>query len=482
MVYAAGPFTLSLAFARPHFQARSGSRLASVQQPTPWWVDHELAHADVATRCRPDFPILSDDALTYLDSAATSHKPAAVVNSLRDYYDRSNSNVHRGAHRLSQASTELYEGARDAVAEFVGAARREEIIFTGGATAGLNLLARSLGDSSLRPADGETIEMVTTVMEHHSNIVPWQMLAERNGPGTVLRYARLDAENAGLDLEHLKSLVNGRTKLVTLVHVSNALGCVSPVKEIVAHVRAHAHPDCAVVLDGCQSVPHTAVDVMELGADFLVGSAHKFCGPTGVGFLWGRYERLCALPPHQGGGEMIDRCTLAGTTYAPPPSRFEAGTPPIAQAVGMGAAVRYLQAIGMDEVHAYTQELADYLVRRLAEVPGITTLGPPVGVERAALAAFVAEGVHPSDLAALLDAEGVAVRAGHHCCQPLHEELGYSHSARASLYIYNTKQDVDVFIEKLEATLEFFQDLEGGEGEVAGDDMDGLFSFDDFPQ
>mmetsp|Transcript_136 Transcript_136/g.303 ORF Transcript_136/g.303 Transcript_136/m.303 type:complete len:483 (+) Transcript_136:66-1514(+) len=413
----------------------------------PWWKSFTLEHAWVAEQTRPQFPILSrtvgdDKPLIYLDSAATSQKPSEVVDALRRYYDTMNSNVHRGAHFLSQAATTAYEDSRDAVAELIGAARREEVVFTSGATQGLNLLARSLGDGFLVPEDGAgPSEVVVTAMEHHSNIVPWQMLAERLGPERlVVKYAGLNADRTGLDADHLRSLVTPRTKVVSFVHVSNALGCINPVDEIVSHVRSNAHPDCAIVLDACQSVPHMAVDVGALGVDFLVGSAHKFCGPTGIGFLWGKYTRLEALPPYQGGGEMIDTVTLGGSTYAPPPARFEAGTPPIAQAVGMGAAARYVQRVGMENIHAYEKELGQYLVRRMNEVPGVTAFGPPPGEPRAALVSFATEGVHASDLSTFLDMEGVAVRAGHHCCQPLHTELGVSHSARASLYFYNTKR------------------------------------------
>ena len=245
-------------------------------------------------------------------------------------------------------------------------------------------------------------------------------------------------------------------------HVSNVLGSVNPVADIVAVVRSAAAPDALILLDACQSVPHMPVDVADLGVDLLAASGHKMCGPTGIGFLWGRAEVLAALAPYQGGGEMIDEVTMEGSTYAPAPAKFEAGTPAIAQAVGLGAAIDYLQGIGMDQVHAYEAELARYLRRRLGDVAGVTVLGPPIGAERAALCAFVADGVHPSDLGTSLDVEGVAIRAGHHCCQPLHRALGYSHSARASLYFYNTKEDVDAFVRALEETLEFFRSLGGG--------------------
>ena len=364
--------------------------------------------------------------LVYLDSAATSQKPACVVEAMTRHLAESNANVHRGAHMLSQLATEAYEGARDKVGAFVGARDRREIVFTRGATEAINLVAASWG---ARLVAGD--EIVLSELEHHSNIVPWQLLAEQRG--VVLRYARYDAARGGLDLEHLTSLVGPSTKLVALAHVSNTLGSAAPVGEVVRLARGVG---AAVLLDACQSVPHMPVNVGELGVDFLVASGHKMCGPTGIGFLWARLETLESMPPWQGGGEMIDQVTLAGSSYAPPPGRFEAGTPAITEAVGLGAAVDYLSALGMQRVHAYEAELAQYLRARLAEVPGLTIYGPGPGAPRAALCAFNVDGVHPSDLATLLDLEGIAIRAGHHCTQPLHAALGEPGSARASLYIF----------------------------------------------
>lgn len=402
----------------------------------------EFAHGAVAERTRGDFTILStklgDDQstpLVYLDSGATSQKPEAVLSALTDYYRRVNANVHRGAHTLSRAATSEYEGARDKVAALIGA-ERESIIFTSGATEAINLVAQSYGRTYLQAGD----EIVLTVAEHHANLVPWQMLAKEKD--LKLKFVKVDPETGRLDLEHMRSLLTPAVKMVGFQHVSNVLGCANPVAEMVAAVRQQS-PAAKILLDACQSVPHMPVDVAELGVDFLAASGHKMCGPTGVGFLWGRQELLNEMPPWQGGGEMIDQVTLEGSTWQPAPARFEAGTPPIAQAIGLGAAIDYLNEIGLSEICAYEHELAQYLFDQLSKVPGITILGPQQPASRTALAAFVHESIHPSDLSSFLDVEGVAVRAGHHCCQPLHTELGYSHSARASLYFYNTKQYVE---------------------------------------
>ncbi|KAL1503925.1 hypothetical protein AB1Y20_012386 [Prymnesium parvum] len=406
--------------------------------------------------CRADFPILdqtlpSARRLTYLDSAATSHKPSSVIAAMRAHETRDNANVHRGAHTLSVRSTAAYEGARDKVAAFVNAAAREEIVFTRGATEAINLVAAAYG---ARLSAGD--EVVLSVAEHHSNLVPWQLLAERRN--LTLKYARLD-EHECIDAAHLASLLSPRTKLVAFAHVSNTLGAVAPVEEIVAAAK---RVGACVLIDACQSVPHMPVDVQRLGCDFLVASGHKMCGPTGIGFLYGRLELLQEMPPWQGGGEMIADVFLEGSTYAPPPSRFEAGTPPITQAVGLGAAIDYLSSFGMEEVERYEQQLGAYLYRRLSEVPGIRIYGPDptTGRHRAALCSFNHESVHASDLATFLDQDGVAVRAGHHCTQPLHRELGAAGSARASLYVYNTMEEIDTFIDSLRATIDLFAELE----------------------
>lgn len=404
------------------------------------WKDVELPHAYVAENTRKDFPLLTDRAvgenkkpLVYLDSAATSQKPEVVLRALNDYYKNLNSNVHRGAHTLSREATDAYEQARDKVQTFIGAASRNEIVFTSGATEAINLVAQSYGRAFLERGD----EIVLSVAEHHSNLVPWQMLAAEKG--VVLKFVELS--NGGLDLEHLQSLLNEKTKLVSFQHVSNVLACINPVPEIVQMIRGSCPADCKILLDACQSVPHMPVNVVDLGVDFMAASGHKMCGPTGIGFLWGRENVLNEMPPWKGGGEMIDQVTLHGSTWQPAPARFEAGTPAIAQAIGLGAAIDYLNKIGMDEINAYEHELAEYLFTRLSAVPGITILGPTTNAtQRAALCAFSHDTVHPSDLSAFLDIEGVAIRSGHHCCQPLHHSLGISHSSRASLYFYNTKE------------------------------------------
>ena len=420
--------------------------------------------------------------LVYLDSAATSQKPTAVTDALTRYYEHANSNVHRGAHALSREATEQYEAARDKVSSFINASSRNEIVFTSGATEAINLVATSLSHTcgqvpatnarELYLTKGD--EIIITENEHHSNIVPWQMVAQRTG--AVLKYVPACSITGGFDLQAFEELVGPKTKFVSVQHVSNVLGAINPVEDIVKIVRSEAAPGAKIMLDACQSVPHMKVDVQSLDVDFIAASGHKMCGPTGIGFLWGKESILNSLAPYKGGGEMIEEVYMDHSTYAPAPGRFEAGTPAIAQAIGLGAAIDYINDIGMDRIHDYEVELADYLRRRLDEVKGVAVLGPDVGVDRAALCAFVTEAVHPSDLSTFLDVEGVAIRAGHHCCQPLHRALGYSHSARASLYFYNTKEDVDKFIESLEDTLKFFGSL-GGDN---GDDVDGSEDDDAF--
>jgi cysteine desulfurase/selenocysteine lyase len=364
----------------------------------------------------------------YLDSAATSQKPEAVLNAINNYYRSSNSNVHRGAHTLSREATEAYELARDKVKDFIGAPSRNEIVFTSGATDALNIVAYSYGRAFLKEGD----EIILTVAEHHSNLVPWQIIAAEKG--LTLKFVNLlDGE---LDLEHLQSLLSEKTKILSFQHVSNVLASINPVAEIVSMVRKRS-PHCKVVLDACQSVPHMPINVASLGVDFLAASGHKMCGPTGIGFLWGHEDLLNSMPPWKGGGEMIDQVTLTTSTWQSAPGRFEAGTPAIAQAIGLGAAIDYLNSVGMEAINAYEHELGQYLYERLSTVPGIAILGPRNPAKRAALCAFAHESVHPSDISTFLD---IAVRSGHHCCQPLHQSLDISHSTRASLYFYNTKE------------------------------------------
>lgn len=417
---------------------------------------------DIKAIHREDFPILDQDAhpgkpLVYLDSAASSQKPAYVIDTMNKYYRTTHSNVHRGAHALAARATTQYEEARDQVKAFINAKLREEIVFTRGATEAINLVVSSWGESQLQEGD----EIVLSVMEHHSNIVPWQMLAERKG--LVIKYARLkdNEEDQTLDMEHMKTLITPRTKVVSMQHASNVLATCHPVAEVIS--LAHG-VGAKVLLDACQSVPHMKVDVQALDVDFLVASSHKMCGPTGVGFLYGKTTLLQAMPPVQGGGEMIDTVTLEGSTFAMPPSRFEAGTPAIAEAIGLGAACEYLNKVGMHVIEQHEQLLGEYLYRELEKVPGLTLYGPhPDHQHRTGLVAFNCDTVHATDLSFFLDQEGVAVRTGHHCAQPLHKELGAAGSVRASLYFYNSKADVDTFVAKLKEVIAMFAAMEQGE-------------------
>jgi cysteine desulfurase/selenocysteine lyase len=410
---------------------------------------------NLAALTRPDFPLLAQTAclgqpLIYLDHAATSQKPRQVLEALQHYYDHDNANVHRGAHQLSARATEGFEGARAKAAAFVGAANPNEIVFTRNASEAINLVARSWGEANLRPGD----EVLLTVMEHHSNLVPWQLLADRTG--CVLRHAGL-TDSGELDLDDLRSKISDRTRLVSLVQVSNTLGCLNPIAEVAA--LAHA-AGALVLVDACQSLPHLPVNVKKLGADFLVGSSHKLCGPTGMGFLWGREALLEAMPPFLGGGEMIQDVYLDHSTWAGLPHKFEAGTPAIGEAVGMGAALDYLQAIGLDRIHAWEQQITRQLFARLQAIDGLRILGPTPEQQpdRAALAAFHVEGVHANDIAALLDSAGICIRSGHHCTQPLHRHYDISGSARASLSFTTTPEEIDRFAEELEGSISFLRE------------------------
>lgn len=406
----------------------------------------------LADLCRADFPILArqvhDRPLIYLDNAATSQKPLAVLNTLEDYYCRYNANVHRGVHTLSAEATTAYEGAREKVARFVNAAHAEEIIYTRNASEAINLVAYSWGMNTLREGD----EIILTVMEHHSNLIPWQFVAQKTG--ARLKFVELTPEQT-FDLNHYESLLSDRTRLVAVAHVSNTLGCLNPIPEIVR--LAHAK-GARVLVDACQSVPHLPIDVQQLGCDWLVASGHKMCAPTGIGFLWGRAELLRQMSPFLGGGEMIADVFFDHATYADIPHKFEAGTPAIAEAIALGAAVDYLSQWGMERIHAYEQELTAYLFERLQELPAVTVYGPKSG-DRAALASFTVGEVHPHDLSTILDQSGIAIRAGHHCTQPLHRYLGVQSTARASLYFYNTRAEIDQFIAALGEAIAFFSDV-----------------------
>jgi cysteine desulfurase/selenocysteine lyase len=401
-------------------------------------------------RLRGEFPALAQEVsgrpLTYLDNAASTQKPNAVIEAVAGFYRRDNANVHRGIHELSMRATRAYEGARERVAAFFGIEDAAELIWTRGATEALNLVAWSWGLANLRPGD----EVLLTVMEHHSNLVPWQLVAQRTG--ARLRFLDVD-DGQRLDLRGLGDVLTERTRLVSLCHVSNSLGTVNPVREIAA--RAHA-VGAVVVVDGAQSAPHLPVDVKALGCDFFAFSGHKMCGPTGVGGLWGRRELLEAMPPFQGGGDMIDRVELEHSTYAALPHRFEAGTPHIAGAVGLGAAVDFLGGVGRERILAHERDLMAYALRRMAGVPELRVFGPADVAARSGVISFTLADIHPHDLATILDAEGVAIRAGHHCTQPLMRRLGVPATARASFSLYNTREEVDRLVAALHRARHLF--------------------------
>ena len=409
----------------------------------------------LSNRYRADFPILEQCApdgrpLIYLDHAATSQKPRQVLQALEQYYAADNANVHRGAHQLSARATESFEAARTVTAEFVHAASPREIVFTRNASEAINLVARSWGDANLREGD----EVLLTLMEHHSNLVPWQLLAQRTG--CVLRHVGI-TEAGELDLEDFRSKLTDRTRLVSLVHISNALGCCNPLDQVIP--AAHA-AGALVLVDACQSLAHKSIDVAGLDVDFLVGSSHKLCGPTGMGFLWAREALLEAMPPFLGGGEMIQDVFLDHSTWAVLPHKFEAGTPAIGEAVGMGAAIRYLQAIGLEAIQAWEAQLTRHLFERLQAIEGVRVLGPTPEQQpdRGALATFLVDGVHANDIAALMDASGICIRSGHHCCQPLHRLYGVTASARASLSFTSTMEEIDCFAEELASTVSFLRE------------------------
>ncbi len=414
-----------------------------------------------AAALRADFPILGQrvngERLVYLESGATSQKPQAVIDAEVDFLTRANSAVHRGAHTLAAEATELFEDARTTVAGFVGA-RHEQLVWTSGATAGLNLAAYAIGNASvgrgapasarfaLRPGD----EIVTTEIEHHANLIPWQELAARTG--AVLRHITV-REDGTLDMDAAAAVIGERTRVVAFTHVSNVLGIVNPVAELVALAQAVG---AVTVLDACQSAPHLPLDFPALGVDLAVFSGHKMLGPYGVGGLYGRGDVLEALPPFLTGGSMITTVTLDEASYLPPPQRFEAGTQPVSQAIGLAAAVRYLNGVGMNAVHAHEKALEARMGDGLREIPGVRLLGDAPGAERVGLWAFDVDGVHAHDVGQFLDARGVAVRVGHHCAQPLHRRFGLTASVRASSALYNTADDVDVFLDALSGVRAFF--------------------------
>ena len=402
-------------------------------------------------RIREDFPILHQQVhgkpLVYLDSTASSQKPKAVIEKMAYVYEHAYANVHRGIYQLSEEATQMYEDARRKVARFINARSRKEVVFVRNTTEGINLVAYAWGMANLKSGD----EVLVTEMEHHSNIVPWQLVCQRTG--ATLHWVPI-TEDGHLDMEALDRLLTERTRIFAFTAMSNVLGTVNPVKELVA--RAHAVGALALV-DGAQSVPHLPTDVQEIDADFLAFSGHKMLGPSGAGVLYAKRHLLEEMPPFLGGGEMIKEVKFTGSTWNDVPHKFEAGTPAIAEAIGLGAAVDYLSALGMENVHAHEQDLVRYAYERIHEVEGVRVLGPGPE-ERGGVLAFVMASAHPHDVAAILDREGVAVRAGHHCAQPVHDRYGVVASTRASFYIYNTREDVDRFI----AALQRVVDILGG--------------------
>jgi cysteine desulfurase/selenocysteine lyase len=393
------------------------------------------------------FPILDQkvngNPLVYLDSAATSQKPIQVIEKLSEYYRGYNSNVHRGVHTLGTLATDAYEGAREKVKNFINATSTEEIIFTRGTTAAINLVASSYGRTNVGPGD----EIVITPMEHHSNIIPWQQVARATG--ATLIYLPLQKDGT-IDIADVEATITKNTKIVSVMHVSNVLGTINPVKEI----ATIAHRNGAImIVDGAQSTPHMKIDVQNLDCDFFAFSGHKMCGPTGIGVLYGKKALLNKMEPIDFGGEMIDFVELQDSTWKELPWKFEGGTPIIAGAIGLGAAIDFLEEIGLDAIEAHEHKLAQYALHRLSEVKGVTVFGPK---HRAGLVTFNCDDVHPHDVATVLDTEGIAVRAGHHCAQPLMKWLEVNSTARASFYLYNTEEEIDAFIKALIKTKEYF--------------------------
>lgn len=401
-------------------------------------------------KVRKDFPILdretaSGKRVIYLDSTATSQKPVQVIEAMNDYYRRSNANIHRGVHTLAEEATALYEGARERIAKFIHAASAREVIYTRNTTESINLVAYTWARANLKAGD----LVILTEMEHHSNLVPWHMLqAER---GIELEFIPV-MEDGLLDLDAYKALLGRSPKLVSFTHMSNVLGTINPAGEIIK--LAHA-AGAVTLVDGAQSVPHLSVDVQALDADFYAFSAHKMCGPTGIGVLYGKSTLLEAMPPFLGGGDMIKEVKLRSFRPNTLPHKFEAGTPAIAEAVGFGAAVDYLTSVGMKDIAAHEHEITEYALERLEEIPGVKLFGPSAD-KKGGVAAFTLDGVHPHDVAQILDRDGIAVRAGHHCAQPLHEKFGIPATSRASFYLYSTKEEVDVLVRGLYKVKEMF--------------------------
>ncbi|MBM7570978.1 cysteine desulfurase [Aquibacillus albus] len=403
-----------------------------------------------AKAIREQFPILNQEVngspLVYLDSAATSQKPLSVIRALDEYYKQDNSNVHRGVHTLGTRATDKYEGAREKVRKFINAKSTQEIIFTRGTTTSINTVAYSYARANLREGD----EIVITQLEHHSNIIPWQQAAKATG--ATLKYLPLQQDGT-IDLEDVKATITDRTKMVAIMHVSNVLGTINPIKEVTQIAHQHG---AVMLVDGAQAVPHMKVDVQDLDCDFYAFSGHKMCGPTGIGVLYGKKEFLENMEPVEFGGEMIDFVDLYDSTWKELPWKFEGGTPIIAGAIGLGAAIDFLTEIGLDEIAKHETEVSDYAIEQLNTIEGLNIYGPE---KRAGLVTFNLDGVHPHDTATILDAQGIAVRAGHHCAQPLMKWLEVTATARASFYLYNTEEDVDRLVAGLTKAKEYFGDV-----------------------
>ena len=405
---------------------------------------------------KKDFPLLAnyhndiDKQIIYLDHAATTQKPIQVLNKLNEYYKYFNANVHRGAHQLSAKATDEFENARFQIKEYINAYSDKEIIFTRNATEAINIAARSWGELNLKEND----EILLTVMEHHSNIVPWQLVAAKNK--CKIKYVGINNDGV-LNIEDFKSKLSKKTRLVSLVHISNTLGCCNPIKEVTKLAKEYG---ALVLLDACQSLAHMKVDIQEFKIDFLAGSGHKLCGPTGIGFLWSREEILNEIPPFLGGGEMIEDVFEEKSTWAELPHKFEAGTPAIAEAIGLAEALKYIKKIGLNNINKYEKEITKYLFSHMSNIENLHIIGPSPNnhPNRASLAAFYVDDIHSNDIAEILDSKGVCIRSGHHCCQPLHRYLGIKSTARVSMNFTTSKEDIDTFIIKLKETINFLKE------------------------
>ncbi len=400
------------------------------------------------TKIRSDFPIFADKSLVYLDSAATTQKPKQVIDAVSDFYSNNYANVHRGIYELSMKATEAFESARQKAANFINASDWRSIVFTGGTTESINLVAYSWARNNLNNGD----EILITEMEHHSNIVPWQLIAKDTG--AKLKYIPINMDGT-LDLNNIDNLITNRTKLVSVIHQSNVFGTINPIKNIINHAKK---VNAITFIDAAQSIPHSRIDVRDLDCDFLAFSGHKMLGPTGIGILYGKTELLDSMPPFMGGGDMINSVTMCESTWNDIPYKFEAGTPKIAQAIGLGAAIDYINSIGIEKIYEYEQSLLRIALDKLKSIDGLEIYGHQ-NSENGAVISFNLEGVHPHDLAQFLDQDEIAVRAGHHCAQPVMDKLGVSSTIRASFYLYNTEEEIDILCKSLKKTANFFKGL-----------------------